>query len=299
MHGLFLVLLLSLVYTDAFFYRIRPPASIVASCVQSSLQLAPLDEYELRSCLSNKDALSYADCYDFYLIESKDIDEASRLALDCFYQPRLKLNLGGDVSKDSLESIFWNSIIGFFNNIDKNDSLLKNWIGFTFRSAGRLKTPNFELSKESFIIGCTEKDNDKLIGCVEICLEEPTGLLTDPITISPFSSKYNLKGREQPYLCNLCVHPSQRRQGLGIVLCQLCEELVVYHWPAQYARKMYLHVEEKNEAALCLYTKMGYQVSDKTDRLGDKAKKLNGLEGILFYERELVGAEVRVMSDVE
>lgn len=139
--------------------------------------------------------------------------------------------------------------------------------------------------------------SETLIGCVEICVEEPTGLLTDPISINPFASKYDLTRREQPYLCNLCVHPSQRRQGLGIVLCQLCEELVTLHWPSEYANMIYLHVEEKNSAARALYTKMGYSVSKKTDLLGAKEKKMNGLDGILFYERELV--DVEVMSSVE
>ena len=45
-----------------------------------------------------------------------------------------------------------------------------------------------------------------------------------------------------------------RRQGLGGVLCQLCEDVVRVYWGKKY---IYLHVEKNNLAAQELYVGRG------------------------------------------
>jgi len=55
---------------------------------------------------------------------------------------------------------------------------------------------------------------------------------------------------------------------------------------------MYLHVQDKNEAAKQLYSDMQYELSDSMLR-GVEATE-QGMEGILFYQRPLsIGIERR------
>jgi ribosomal protein S18 acetylase RimI-like enzyme len=59
-----------------------------------------------------------------------------------------------------------------------------------------------------------------------------------------------------PYLSNLAVHPSYRRQGAASGLLMGCEKLASY-WGFQ---DIYLHVLENNYQARQLYFKFGYRV---------------------------------------
>jgi hypothetical protein len=59
----------------------------------------------------------------------------------------------------------------------------------------------------------------------------------------------------QPYLSNLCVDESYRGCGIGKTLVRCIEDIAKSVWGY---KKMYLHVDLENEAALQLYKKEGY-----------------------------------------
>lgn len=49
--------------------------------------------------------------WNFHLLESSDLIEASELALECFYTPRVTLNLEGMVG---VEKFLWGNLINFY-----------------------------------------------------------------------------------------------------------------------------------------------------------------------------------------
>ena len=168
------------------------------------------------------------DRWDFHLLERKDLDVASELALECFYEARLALNFE-DMDSSSVEYKVWKKIMDSFTSMDKFDTKFGNFLGFYSRSGSRLANPSFERSNESFLLAATEKgkeDSEDVVAMVEICLEKVTGKLA-PAIANPFRNKRNLDGDEQLYLCNLCVAKSARRKGLGRLLCELSEELAI------------------------------------------------------------------------
>jgi ribosomal protein S18 acetylase RimI-like enzyme len=58
-----------------------------------------------------------------------------------------------------------------------------------------------------------------------------------------------------PYISNLAVAPSCRRQGVGRELLLACEP-IVQRW---HHKELYLHVKGENRAARGLYASIGYQ----------------------------------------
>lgn len=156
------------------------------------------------------------------------------------------------------------------------------------RSGERLKEPNLELSRNSAILVATEKNSpsNSFAGLVEICLENPDGRLAPPFSIKfPWSSTIVDPSRE-PYLANLCIAHQYRRQGLGRLMCQLCEDVAVRQWRKE---RMYLHVEQSNAAAQKLYEGMGYEI---TQGLNAVQAKLQGMENILYYSKKLVSSSI-------
>ena len=91
---------------------------------------------------------------------------------------------------------------------------------------------------------------DKLAGTVEMGLRSIEHRASD--------GKANPKmGRSPyPYLSNLAVHPTQRRQGVAEQLLLSCERAAVT-WGVQ---DLYLHVLENNHQARQLYFKVGYRL---------------------------------------
>lgn len=202
--------------------------------------------------------------WDIHLLERKDVGAAADLALACFYAPRIVVNYKG-MHKDSLEYKFWKWALTCFHSADQFDARIGNYLGFVSRAWSRLDAPSFELSKESLLLGATVTGRTELVGVVEVSLEEPCGRLSPPF-VNPFQrSRRSMNGKEQPYLCNLCVSPSYRRQGLGKLLCTLAKEIVCSHWPRKCTRKMFIHVEKRNSAARCLYNQLGYNETIDVD----------------------------------
>lgn len=91
-------------------------------------------------------------------------------------------------------------------------------------------------------VDCTDGGGNNLAGTVEIGLR-----LTD---------NWTPRGKSFPYLSNLAVHPSYRRQGAAKQLLLSCERTAVA-WGFQ---DLYLHVLEDNVSARRLYRQMGYEV---------------------------------------
>jgi len=84
---------------------------------------------------------------------------------------------------------------------------------------------------------------ENIAGTLEIAVR-PTTL--------PWGSNY----LRYPYLSNLAVRPSDRRQGIGVQLLLSCEQ-VVRDWGFH---DIYLHVLENNYQARQLYFKLGYRL---------------------------------------
>jgi ribosomal protein S18 acetylase RimI-like enzyme len=82
-----------------------------------------------------------------------------------------------------------------------------------------------------------------IVGTLEIAVR-PTSL--------PWGSNY----LRYPYLSNLAVCPSERRQGIAVQLLLNCER-VVLEWGFH---DIYLHVLENNYQARQLYFKLGYRL---------------------------------------
>lgn len=245
----------------------------------SALRLYKLDaELPPRSFMP-----SLAEDWDFHLLERGDIAEAAELAVQCFYSPRLSLNLDG---MSDVEKWLWGGIINFYGNLDRSDTRNGNYLGFRSRSGKRLSEPSLALSTDSFILVATpaakvgDSRKPEIAAIVEICAELPGGKLAPPIA-NPFRSRI-VQELDKPYLCNLCVKKSYRRRGLGRLICELAEELVQIHWSKNV---MYLHVEQSNSAAQAMYLGMGYQLV--TPGLSAWEKKMEGMENILYYSNTL------------
>ena len=263
------------------FIKIRSTGSLTHA---GSSHCRPLNLHKLDRELPSRDCMpSSAKDWDFHLLETKDLAEASELALECFYSPRLTLNMDG---MSETEKWAWGGVINLYSSMDKSDTRFGNYLGMRSRSGGRLSNPSLALKSDSFILVATPArqggDTRKpvIAAIVEICVEQPHGKLAPPIA-SPFRPKFP-KESEQPYLCNLCVGKNFRRRGLGKLICQLSEELVQIHWKKEM---MYLHVERSNDAAQAIYLAMGYQLV--TPGLSAWEKKLEGIENILYYSNSL------------
>lgn len=87
----------------------------------------------------------------------------------------------------------------------------------------------------------SSKKQEKIVGTVEISLRHIWGT--------------NL-GKKHPYISNLAVNPSFRRQGIASELLLKCEQ-IAYSWGYDTIN---LHVLENNNQAQQLYLENGYQI---------------------------------------
>lgn len=212
--------------------------------------LYPLSHADLSECAPH-DVLEK---WRFSLLERDDLGKAAQFALDCFYTPRVMLKTEGATG---VELWLLNGIKDVYSKVDRSDTYNGNYLGFWSRSNTRLDKPSVAPTSDSLILVATRRNDPlttetKICGMVEVCLEMADGKLAPPIQL-PW--KGGLNGEEQPYLCNLCVDTSLRRQGLGKILVNVVENLIVKHWGKS---AIYLHVESSNVVAQHLYGKMDY-----------------------------------------
>jgi ribosomal protein S18 acetylase RimI-like enzyme len=251
----------------------------------SSLHLHPLDI----DMMFENNTLEYnRSQYSFSLVEYSDLPSISELSMNCFHTPRLKLNTDGMIG---LEKFIWNTALQTYDVFDKFDAKNAHYFGFKSRSNKRLYKPGLYLSIDSIILALKDIQLNQVVGLVEVCIEAPDGKLAPAFAInSPWRT---VKDNFEPYLCNLCVDSSKRRQGLGILLCNVAEKIVFKYWRK---RRMYLHVEDSNIAAQSLYSRMGYTLGPQ---LPSWERQLNGLENILYYTKDLMSSASGAVNSKE
>jgi ribosomal protein S18 acetylase RimI-like enzyme len=82
-------------------------------------------------------------------------------------------------------------------------------------------------------------------------------LVVGTVEITLKSSSLSLQRSYYPYISNLAVSNSSRRQGIASQLLVKCEQ-VTKQWGHQ---KIYLHVLENNYGARSLYSALGYELT--------------------------------------
>ena len=96
------------------------------------------------------------------------------------------------------------------------------------------------------------------VACTARTTKDSDGELAGTVEMAVRSTKPWASGSGRyPYLSNLAVCPSHRRQGVAGQLLLSCEQ-VVLSWGFQ---DLYLHVLENNHQARQLYFKLGYRLS--------------------------------------
>ncbi|NJM74625.1 MAG: GNAT family N-acetyltransferase [Acaryochloridaceae cyanobacterium RU_4_10] len=94
----------------------------------------------------------------------------------------------------------------------------------------------------SCLVGISSSHRAEIVGTIEVAAR-------------PLSA-WSLMGVSVPYISNLAVSKSLRRQGLGKQLLAACEP-IVRRWGFS---ELYLHVQGENRAARGLYSSMGYRL---------------------------------------
>lgn len=109
------------------------------------------------------------------------------------------------------------------------------------RNRLRSHTPNFACFVAVALIPNATGSQEHLAGTVELALR---------------SSSWHPGAAQYPYISNLAVSPSCRRQGVARQLLLACERMSV-EWGY---KDLYLHVLDNNHQARQLYLKAGYQL---------------------------------------
>lgn len=108
------------------------------------------------------------------------------------------------------------------------------------RNRLRSSLPNFACFV-AVAVPTTTGSQEELVGTVEVALR---------------SSSWQPRAAQYPYISNLAVSPSCRRQGVARQLLLACEQMSLT-WGYD---DLYLHVLENNHQARQLYLKAGYQL---------------------------------------
>lgn len=111
------------------------------------------------------------------------------------------------------------------------------------RNRLRSSTPNFACFVAVASIPTTTGYQEELVGTVELALR---------------SSSWQPRAAQYPYISNLAVSLSCRRQGVARQLLIACERMSL-EWGYM---DLYLHVLENNHHARQLYLKAGYQLRE-------------------------------------
>ncbi|MED6183892.1 hypothetical protein PIB30_042123 [Stylosanthes scabra] len=99
-----------------------------------------------------------------------------------------------------------------------------------------------------------EEQEVKFAGTVEVCFDQRGANTSIPSPLPP---------RNSPYICNMAVHKSLRRRGIGWHLLNASEELIS---KMSSSREVYLHCRMIDEAPFSMYEKANYKVV-KTDSI--------------------------------
>ena len=217
-----------------------------------------------------------SEMWNIGLMEEQDLEKVSNFLLESFFVPTFKFN---SLKVSQFEAWILENIIKFRNYIEKFELYLGNFLGFKTRCGRRLSRPNLLPGEDSLVLIIVNKITGSVIGVVELGLEKPNGKLSPAIS-SPL--KLPVTSEHEPYLCNLCVSNSYRRNGIGKLLCEIGENIVLKKWNK---RSIYLHVEKKNEAAVSLYKKLNYVCIDSP--LPPWEVKSQQMSDILYFRKDL------------
>lgn len=190
-----------------------------------------------------------------YLVELDNVDEISDLVVDSYYKKIIPDNADGEFALHR----FRNSVLQKVDDFMKKSLRSKLREGFLSRAYNRFAHPTLSWSEESIIVALNDtRFPDTILGVIEVC---PT---------------------KEPYLCNLAISSSYRRQGYARILCEFCEMLVAEFWGK---RALTLHVDRSNFAARRLYESMNYTESDRYDL--NNLREPNKQKNLVYYRKDL------------
>ena len=95
---------------------------VVRGCQSSVLVTSRLGLVKVESDFERCLNLELPESLTLSLLERSDISAASTLALECFYQPRLKINFDEFVV-DSWEYSFWKKCLQTYNTVDGEENV--------------------------------------------------------------------------------------------------------------------------------------------------------------------------------
>lgn len=112
-----------------------------------------------------------------------------------------------------------------------------------------------QILQQHFMLISGLQSNGKVIGFAELDKRPPK-----PSSSSAYATETTVPPPPRPYMCNLAVDISWKRQGVASALINCCEDICTHYWGCEY---MYLKVRRGNEAAIQLYKGLGYEEMSK------------------------------------
>jgi ribosomal protein S18 acetylase RimI-like enzyme len=141
-------------------------------------------------------------------------------------------------------------------------------------------------AKHSLIVAVNQ-GNDEVAAFMEL------GTMPSPIPVTTFWEGQEIESRpELPYLANLAVSDTCRRQQLGTKLVRLAMK-IAEKWTTDAALQvLYLAVDKENLAAVKMYEKLEFVcIIDETERLSDEQiRKLRRKHRLYFQKKLFRGA---------
>jgi GNAT superfamily N-acetyltransferase len=218
--------------------------------------------------------------YELSLMEESDIPNVAQFIVRIFGGDAINLSQ----NLTTIERIIMSPAVDVVNGYSSLVAFAEVVTGLRARSAHRLQSnrcmdlspPSIHgLSREEqlrkvsstsvvLVLG-TNNDNkgankESIIASVELRLQPCDAKIPftlpciDRIERKLFSAK--VQHDIQPYLSNLCVDETYRGRGIGKTMIRCVENIAQSLWGY---KKMYLHVDLDNEAALMLYKNEGYK----------------------------------------
>ena len=105
------------------------------------------------------------------------------------------------------------------------------------------------------------------------------------IDCRPLTQKTNIKStKKRPYMCNLAIDESYQRQGVASALITQCETLAIEN----IKNVMWLKVRASNNAAVKMYTKLGYRIDSSEEVMEEKNRKNGKITLMLTMTKDLI-----------
>jgi ribosomal protein S18 acetylase RimI-like enzyme len=135
------------------------------------------------------------------------------------------------------------------------------------------------------LIVAVDQGNDEVAAFMEL------GTMPSPILVTTFWEGQEIESRpELPYLANLAVSSTYRRQQLGTKLVRLAMKIGEKWTTGQphHAALLYLAVDKENLAAVKMYEKLEFVcIIDETERLSDEQIRKLRRKHRLYFQKKL------------